>query len=264
MMSSVIDTNNQALLMYNQLSTVEPPSSDLLQSIAPQALDNNIDLNLNEKLSIQTVFSTQLSDLKAGLDEANRGIEFAQSAQNDLRDTNETLEQMRQLAQKASSEELSSSELEDLNKQFQEMLGTIEPNPDYSSDDEISFDVSQSRPVDFTMQEVDTETLGLNGLDISTPEAAREAMDQINNATTKVNSYEVDLGNLEQELQEVATPLTNVQEQANSDKNPMIKKDTDFAVESANFDKQAVMSQLGSLTVAQSNASPINVFKLLS
>ncbi len=258
-----IDTNNQALLMYNQLATIEPPSSNLLQGVAPQSLEN-LDLNLNDKLSVETVFSSQISELRFGLDEANRGIEFAQSARNDLQNTNDTMEQMKQLAQRASSDEIGNEEREELTKQFQELLETIPQNPSYSSDDEISFDVASSRPVDFTMREVDTDSLGLNDLDISNPDAALEAVEQLNNATTRVNSYEVDLENLEQRLQEVATPLTNVQEQINGNNNPIVKNDTDFSIESANFNKQSVLSQLGSLAVAQSNASPINVFKLLS
>ena len=83
----------------------------------------------------------------------------------------------------------------------------------------------------------------------------------IDNAITKLNGYRGDIGStqnqVESAVRNLMTQATNVKAAES------IIRDVDYAQESANFNKQNIISQAGSYAISQANAVQQNVLRLL-
>ena len=100
--------------------------------------------------------------------------------------------------------------------------------------------------------------LGANEL---TAELASSFQTIIDDAITKLNNYRGDIGStqnqVESAVRNLMTQATNVKAAES------IIRDVDYAAESANFNKQNIISQAGSYAISQSNATQQNVLRLL-
>uniref|UniRef100_UPI003A8FFDD5 flagellin n=1 Tax=Halarcobacter sp. TaxID=2321133 RepID=UPI003A8FFDD5 len=85
--------------------------------------------------------------------------------------------------------------------------------------------------------------------------------DAINDAISKLNGYRGDIGStqnqVESAVRNLMTQATNVKAAES------IIRDVDYAKESANFNKQNIISQAGSYAMSQANATQQNVLRLL-
>ncbi|MFA6740696.1 MAG: flagellin [Arcobacteraceae bacterium] len=83
----------------------------------------------------------------------------------------------------------------------------------------------------------------------------------IDNAITRLNGYRGDIGStqvqVESAVRNLMTQATNVKAAES------IIRDVDYAQESANFNKQNIISQAGSYAISQANAVQQNVLRLL-
>lgn len=83
----------------------------------------------------------------------------------------------------------------------------------------------------------------------------------VDSAITKLNGYRGDIGStqnqVESAVRNLMTQATNVKAAES------IIRDVDYAAESANFNKQNIISQAGSYAISQSNAVQQNVLRLL-
>ena len=90
---------------------------------------------------------------------------------------------------------------------------------------------------------------------------AGSLQDTINNAITTLNTYRAEIGStqnqVESAVRNLMTQATNVKAAES------IIRDVDYAQESANFNKQNIISQAGSYAISQANAVQQNVLRLL-
>lgn len=100
--------------------------------------------------------------------------------------------------------------------------------------------------------------LGENGL---TKESAAGFQSVVDAAITDLNGYRGDIGStqnqVESAVRNLMTQATNVKAAES------IIRDVDYAAESANFNKQNIISQAGSYAISQANAVQQNVLRLL-
>lgn len=112
-----------------------------------------------------------------------------------------------------------------------------------------------------------TQGLGLDGLltqDEGTFDAntARGFLDTLDNASTKLESIQSDIGSVQNELQSANRNLITQRNQT-LEANSVF--DTDYAKEVSNFSKQNILAQIGAYGVAQStNITQQTVSRLLS
>ncbi len=103
----------------------------------------------------------------------------------------------------------------------------------------------------------------LKNLDVDglTKEVAAEFQSVIDAAITDLNGYRGDIGStqnqVESAVRNLMTQATNVKAAES------IIRDVDYAAESANFNKQNIISQAGSYAISQANAVQQNVLRLL-
>ena len=101
--------------------------------------------------------------------------------------------------------------------------------------------------------------------DVKEGELTKELADKfqgvVDNAITDLNSYRGDIGStqnqVESAVRNLMTQSTNVKAAES------IIRDVDYAAESANFNKQNIISQAGSYAISQANQVQQNVLKLL-
>ncbi len=102
------------------------------------------------------------------------------------------------------------------------------------------------------------KNLGTNNL---TAAVASKFQDVINTSITELNGYRGDIGStqnqVESAVRNLMTQATNVKAAES------IIRDVDYAQESANFNKQNIISQAGSYAISQANAVQQNVLRLL-
>ena len=91
--------------------------------------------------------------------------------------------------------------------------------------------------------------------------AARLNLDEIDTALTTLNGWRADYGStqnqLESSIRNLMTQVTNTKAAES------VIRDVDYAQESANFNKQNIISQAGTYAISQANSTSQNVMRLL-
>jgi flagellin len=95
----------------------------------------------------------------------------------------------------------------------------------------------------------------------SAQDSARGFLATVDTALTKLNGWRADIGStqnqVESAVRNIQTQVTNVKAAES------VIRDVDYAQESANFNKQNIISQAGSYAISQANAVQQNVLRLL-
>ena len=91
--------------------------------------------------------------------------------------------------------------------------------------------------------------------------AARDLLDNVDDALSELNGWRADFGStqnqLESSIRNLMTQVTNTRAAES------VIRDVDYAAESANFNKQNIISQAGTYAISQANAASQNVMRLL-
>ena len=99
------------------------------------------------------------------------------------------------------------------------------------------------------------------GTATSAQDAARGHLATVDSALTKLNGWRADVGStqnqVESAVRNIQTQVTNVKAAES------VIRDVDYAAESANFNKQNIISQAGSYAISQANSVQQNVLRLL-
>ena len=112
-----------------------------------------------------------------------------------------------------------------------------------------------------SVQSMDTESLGINNIDISTQYGAKAAIDVIKNAINKVSSTRGDLGAVQNRLEHTINNLSVTTENMTSAESRI--RDTDIAEEMMAYTKNNILVQSSQAMLAQANQIPQGVLQLL-
>ena len=195
--------------------------------------------------------STILDTVKAKLIQANTDTTSTDGRAAILKDVTKLLEQLDNIAEQTNyngTALLQASATSDLAQ------GGLEFQIGESESDNISTAQIQSN----------TSGLGLNSLLTEAALTASKAsgyQDAVDTAITTLNGFRGDIGSTQNQVESgvrnLMTQSTNVQAAES------IIRDVDYAQESANFNKQNIISQAGSYAISQANSVQQNVLKLL-
>ena len=136
----------------------------------------------------------------------------------------------------------------------------------------LDFQVGEKQGDNITMKSVQANTAGLSlstlrNLTATTGDGgltgalASSEQTKIDDAISKLNGYRGDIGSTQNQVE---SAVRNLMTQATNIKAAeSIIRDVDYAQESANFNKQNIISQAGSYAISQANAVQQNVLRLL-
>ena len=235
-------------------------------------------------LAIADKLRTQATSINQGISNGNSAVSLLQIADKSMGEQSNILDTIKAKLIQANTDTTSTEGRESISKDVRkllEQLNNIAKQTNYngrqlisdsngvSGSDSHVFQVGEKATDTITMGAVTANTTGLaltalaSNVDAATitKGQASTAQDAVNSAINKLNGFRGDIGStqnqVESAVRNLMTQATNVKAAES------IIRDVDYAQESANFNKQNIISQAGSYAISQANAVQQNVLRLL-
>lgn len=229
-------------------------------------------------LSISENLKSQIRGYQQAGRNAQDGISMVQTAEGGLGEISNILTRFRELGVQAASDSIGDDERGFINKEVQQLKdeaqriakstrfgktqlldgsgGRFDFQVDINNDDfndRIGFDSGE--------QNATVASLGVDGLDFSSKEGARSALDILEGAQKQVNGYRANLGAIQNRLVST-TDNIGVAVENLSAANSRIR-DTDIASASADLAKNQILQTASTSVLAQANNSQQMALKLV-
>ena len=247
-------------------------------------------------LSIADKLRTQASGLNQAVANGNSAVTLTQIADKAMAEQSNILDVVKQKLIQASTATTSADGIDAIGKDISkllEQLDNIATQTTYNGTALLQASVTDSgagAALTFQMgtlaadtisttSGVQSNTAGLNGMAAllvsaagsfgassagtagAAQTAARAQLAQVDSALTQLNGFRADFGStqnqLESSIRNLMTQVTNTKAAES------VIRDVDYAAESANFNKQNIISQAGTYAISQANSSAQNVTRLL-
>ena len=235
-------------------------------------------------LAIADKLRTQATSINQGIANGNSAVTLLQIADKSMGEQSNILDTIKAKLIQANTDTTSTEGRDAISKDVKkllEQLNNIAEQTNYNGRNLISdsngisgstshsFQVGEKATDKITMLEMTSNTTGLTLDTLSTAvdgghltkTDASTAQDAVDTAINKLNGFRGDIGStqnqVESAVRNLMTQATNVKAAES------IIRDVDYAAESANFNKQNIISQAGSYAISQANAVQQNVLRLL-
>jgi flagellin len=231
-------------------------------------------------LSISEGLRSQIRSMAQAERNANDGVSFAQVAEGGLTEIGNMLIRMRELSVQASSDTIGDKERGYINKEVGSLLSEMDRianSTNYngtqllngqSSKGVLEFQVgirnNEADRIQFKVNENDvrSSTLGVDGLDFSSIDDARSAMDKIDTALSRVFGARATLGAMQNKMQSTIGNLGIAKENLAQARSRIA--DTDIALETSAMVRGNILQAAGVSVLAQANQAPMAALKLLA
>lgn len=229
-------------------------------------------------LAISEGLKAQIRSAAMAQRNANDGISMVQTAEGGLNEIGNIIVRLRELGIQGASDTVGETERGMLNKEVVQLKDEMQriaksttwgttklldgsaPQFDFQvgignvpEADRITFDAGSN------MATIDA--LGLEGIDFSTKDGSRDALEKLDNAQTQVNGTRAYLGALQNRLTSTADNLGVTQENLSAANSRI--RDTDVAQASSEMTRNSILLQAGTSTLAQANQSAQLALKLI-
>ena len=236
-------------------------------------------------LAIADKLRTQATSINQGIANGNSAVTLLQIADKSMGEQSNILDTIKAKLIQANTDTTSAEGRASIAKDIAkllEQLNNIGKQTNYNGRQLISnaggnggssahvFQVGEKSSDTIKMKTVNANTTGLSLTTLSgnvgapasfSKSQAAAAQTAINKAINTLNGYRGDIGStqnqVESAVRNLMTQATNVKAAES------IIRDVDYAQESANFNKQNIISQAGSYAISQANAVQQNVLRLL-
>ena len=227
-------------------------------------------------LGIANQLSAQVSGMGQAIQNSNESIGMIQIADGAMQGISENMDRIRVLTLQASNGTMNDSNRAIIQKEIDSLLeasddiakqtsynGTTLLDGTGGNAADGTF-VTQSGADSGNTQSVtigDAQVASLVGsIDVTTEAGRTAALDSVDSAMKGISDIRSELGASQNQLMSNIRNTSVTQINVASAESQI--RDVDFALESANFSRQNLMSQVGSFTQAQANASAANVTRL--
>lgn len=112
------------------------------------------------------------------------------------------------------------------------------------------------------LRTINSATLGLGSLDVSTFETAGKTIEAVGRAITDLSEYRAHLGALQNRLEKARSIVDNASENTQSSESTL--RDTDYARESVLYSKDKILEQFGQAILAHTQQDSDSVLTLLT
>ena len=266
----VINTNLQA---QDTAALLEQSSAKLSQSLERLSSGSKITSPADDSagLAVSMKLTAQMSRLNAASNNVNDAVSFSQTQDGYMQQVNTALSRMSELSVLAQDVTKTTSDRALYQQEFAS-LGSYIQNVSTQNFNGVSLFNGDTLNV---TTDSDGNTFGMQGInlanntyviacgdDIHSITGAQQALADVKNAIDQLASDRANIGSNEESLSyysnQIST-LTNNLSAANSQ-----IMDVDVAQESTNYAKENILVQTGTAMLAQANALPQSVLKLLS
>jgi len=227
-------------------------------------------------LGIASQMSAQVSGMGRAIMNSNDSIGMIQIADGAMEGINDNMQRIRVLTLQASNGIMSDGDKAIIQKEIDALLESSDDIAKQTSYNDIKLldgtggsagdgtfvtqsGANSSDTQSFSISDAQVGTL-VGSIDVTTGAGLSTALDSIDSAMGSINDIRAELGASQNQL------MSNIRNTTVSQINIAAAesqiRDVDFALESANFSRQNIMSQIGSFAQAQSNATSANVTRL--
>ena len=274
-----ISTNMAAISANRTLSGATEAQSKTFQKLASgnritSAGDDAAGVAISENLR------SQIRSMSQAERNASDGISFVQVAEGGLNEIGNMLVRMRELSVQAASDTIGDKERAFVNQEVQSLAGEIDRIANVTnfngtsllngeSPKELQFQVgthkeeSGSDRLTFNPNEynVRSEALGIDGMDYTSTDGARDAMDKVDSAMSRVSETRAKLGATQNKLHSTVSNIQVTRENLQAARSRIA--DADVATETAEMTRGQILQQAGVAVLAQANNAPMSALKLL-
>ena len=292
---TVINTNTAAAVTANALTKNERAMSQAMERLSTGQRINSASDDA-AGLAIASRMTSQVNGLNMAVRNANDAISLVQTADGALSEVTNMLQRMRELAVQAASGTMSTTDQAALSAEFEALtlgIDAIADNTQWngtqlldatSNSGAFSFQVganaSQTISVtirDFTtdggstgvMENLDDATttdfedddLDLDAIAITSASEATDAITELSNAITRVDTERATLGSVISRLEYAADNLSNVSQNTSASRSRIL--DADYASETTELARTQIIQQAGTAMLSQANQQAQSVLALL-
>jgi flagellin len=277
-MSFRVNTNISAIQAHTSMTKVSRETHESFAKLSSgeritKAADDAAGLAISEKLKSEIRSSKQANR------NANDGLSLVQVAEGGLNETSSILTRMRELSIQAASDTYMDADRDNSNKEYQvlkkelerisqatefngtKLLNGSSPKLDFqvgvgdnSNDDHISFDARNMNS--------GVQSLGISSLAITTKLGAQDSIEKVDKAIEKISSHRSLLGSIQNRLITSSNNLSIYSENMSAANSRI--RDVDYAVETANQAKHAILGSAGASIMAQANTTGQKALQLIS
>jgi flagellin len=230
-------------------------------------------------LSISENLRSQVRSLGQSEKNANDGVSFTQVAEGGLSEVGNILIRLRELGIQAGSDTVGDKERGYINQEVHSLIGQVDRIANVTSyngttllngqgpKDNLEFQVgtrnNEADRISFNTKENDVRagTLGIDGLDYSSIDGARDALSKIDDAVGTVFGARAKLGAMQNTLQSTINTIGSMKENLDHARSRIA--DTDVAQETSNLVRGNILQSAGISVLAQANQAPTQALKLL-
>ena len=227
---------------------------------------------------------TQATSINQAVDNGNSAVSLLQIADKSMSEQSTILDTIKAKLIQANTDTTSSDGREAIRKDITKLLTQLDNIADQTNyngttllqasasssavSSGLTFQVGEKSTNTITNGGIQSNTSGLamtslaaltSGTLTQTVAAAQQTI--VDSAITKLNGYRGDIGSTQNQVESAVRNLMT--QSTNVTAAESIIRDVDYAEESANFNKQNIISQAGSYAISQANTVQQNVLKLL-
>lgn len=273
-MSMYINTNVSAINAHRNLGFNNTTMGKTMEKLASgyrinRAADDAAGLAISEKMR------QQIGGYKQSMRNANDGISLIQTAEGALTEVHAMLQRMNTLANQAANgtyqatdRDKLQAEVTQLVQQIDQIAKSVEFNGVKllnGSNTSITLQIGpeSTNTLNVTLANMDANTLGISGLSVSgsSVTAANTAINTIKTALEKVSVQRAAFGAFQNRLEHTIQNLGVTMENLSAAESRI--RNADMASEMTEFTRNQILVQAGTAMLAQANAMPQGVLKLL-
>ncbi len=277
-MALVVRSNVQSVFAQNRLNASQTQFEDSLAKLASGSRINKA-ADDAAGLAVSTTLEHRIKAQSAARQNAQEGISLIQTAEGGVEQVRSMLDRMRELAVRSSNETLSASDRSNADLEFGQLkdeIVRISSSTSYNGktllnasliatfqvgqDDLASNRIAVTVTGDFSVSGADS-IIQLTNAEVNTAASAQAALDLIDNALSRVNTYRSKLGSTQNRLERSISNLDADIENATAANSRI--RDVDFASETAAFTRSQILIQSGTAILSQANSSPQAALSLL-
>ena len=224
-------------------------------------------------LTISEKMRSQIRGLNKASDNAQDGISLIQVAEGALNETHSILQRMNELSVQAANDTNTSTDRNAIQQEIDALVcetGRIACTTTFNTQNLLGGDFTGKKLqvgadacqiIQISIVAMDADTIGVDGLKVSTQATAESAICTVQKAIACVSSQRSALGSYPNRLEHTVSNLDNISENTSSAESRI--RDTDMAEEMVNYSKNNILAQAGQSMLAQANQSNQGVLSLL-
>ena len=219
-------------------------------------------------LAIAEGFRAEVRQFNQEVRNLQDGSSFIRTAEGGLEAQGNAVGRLEELALQASNGTLTDEQRSAINEEAQQLLQEIDntsANTEFNGrrplQDGENLDLGTEGDLQVNVNQSDTNTLGINGIDLSTAEGAQNALNALEGARNQISQDRAGLGAQENRIESAINSREIASENAAASESAI--RDLDFARATINESRDEILLRASIAAAAQGNLVPQNALNLL-